>query len=284
MLQAHKVSQTPRRVHDSANAQMAFKRHESFSQLLLVFQGLPLAYGVSTGIARGWAVFRAFGHFQLIEKGPSSGSSFLTCRDIPALQPRRAYPPRATYTDCAGILELNANKPVNNYWICAPMTAHGSSAVLRTVPLLTSPPLGIWRSGQRECKGDSVGAPIQDPTSSAFEAIAAAPLAKGPGGGGGGGGGKAGPLKEIQLATLINPGAPVDDAPADHSIDLKPRRDVVAVEKGGVVICFHADNPGPWFLHWRLVSGQYLVLETLVKHYFKRPTFRGSGEAGSSRQ
>ncbi|KAK7053710.1 Cupredoxin [Favolaschia claudopus] len=28
-----------------------------------------------------------------------------------------------------------------------------------------------------------------------------------------------------------------------------PRRDVVAVEQGGVVIRFRADNPGPWFLH-----------------------------------
>ncbi|KAJ7676837.1 laccase 17 [Mycena polygramma] len=29
-----------------------------------------------------------------------------------------------------------------------------------------------------------------------------------------------------------------------------PRRDVIGVEAGGVVIRFRADNPGPWFLHW----------------------------------
>ncbi|KAJ7165684.1 laccase 17 [Mycena crocata] len=42
-----------------------------------------------------------------------------------------------------------------------------------------------------------------------------------------------------------------------------PRRDVIAVEKGGVIIRFRADNPGPWFLHchidWHLEAGLAVV-------------------------
>ncbi|KAJ7713601.1 laccase 17 [Mycena metata] len=36
-----------------------------------------------------------------------------------------------------------------------------------------------------------------------------------------------------------------------------PRRDVVAVEQGGVIIRFRADNPGPWFLHWQPANRFY---------------------------
>jgi len=42
-----------------------------------------------------------------------------------------------------------------------------------------------------------------------------------------------------------------------------PRRDVIAVEQGGVTIRFRADNPGPWFLHchidWHLEAGLAVV-------------------------
>ncbi|KAJ7124461.1 laccase 16 [Mycena epipterygia] len=42
-----------------------------------------------------------------------------------------------------------------------------------------------------------------------------------------------------------------------------PRRDVIAVEQGGVSIQFRADNPGPWFLHchidWHLEAGLAVV-------------------------
>ncbi|KAJ6481988.1 laccase 17, partial [Mycena sanguinolenta] len=42
-----------------------------------------------------------------------------------------------------------------------------------------------------------------------------------------------------------------------------PRRDVVGVEQGGVIIRFRADNPGPWFLHchidWHLEAGLAVV-------------------------
>ncbi|KAJ7698040.1 Cupredoxin, partial [Mycena rosella] len=42
-----------------------------------------------------------------------------------------------------------------------------------------------------------------------------------------------------------------------------PRRDVIAVEQGGVIIRFRADNPGPWFLHchidWHLEAGLAVV-------------------------
>ncbi|KAJ7117080.1 laccase [Mycena epipterygia] len=42
-----------------------------------------------------------------------------------------------------------------------------------------------------------------------------------------------------------------------------PRRDVIGVESGGVIIRFRADNPGPWFLHchidWHLEAGLAVV-------------------------
>ncbi|KAJ6562240.1 laccase 16 [Mycena capillaripes] len=42
-----------------------------------------------------------------------------------------------------------------------------------------------------------------------------------------------------------------------------PRRDVIGVSAGGVVIRFRADNPGPWFLHchidWHLEAGLAVV-------------------------
>ncbi|KAJ6550122.1 laccase 16 [Mycena capillaripes] len=42
-----------------------------------------------------------------------------------------------------------------------------------------------------------------------------------------------------------------------------PRRDVIAVDQGGVIIRFRADNPGPWFLHchidWHLEAGLAVV-------------------------
>ncbi|KAJ7062808.1 laccase [Mycena amicta] len=202
---------------------------------------------------------------------------------------------------------LNATQPVGNYWFRAPMTLAGSSAQLDKENVK-----GILRY---------VGAPDEDPTTS-------------------------------EVITLVNPGAPGGDAPADHVIDLKfnsagngvweingisytppdlptllkivngatlvsdfnvsehtfvlkdqevvelhihgsdhgithpfhlhghafdivqsasgppnfinpPRRDVIGVEQGGVVIRFRADNPGPWFLHchidWHLEAGLAVV-------------------------
>ncbi|KAJ7062590.1 laccase 17 [Mycena amicta] len=42
-----------------------------------------------------------------------------------------------------------------------------------------------------------------------------------------------------------------------------PRRDVIGVDSGGVVIRFRSDNPGPWFLHchidWHLEAGLAVV-------------------------
>ncbi|KAJ7866987.1 laccase 17, partial [Mycena olivaceomarginata] len=42
-----------------------------------------------------------------------------------------------------------------------------------------------------------------------------------------------------------------------------PRRDVIGVDSGGVIIRFRADNPGPWFLHchidWHLEAGLAVV-------------------------
>ncbi|KAJ7683845.1 Cupredoxin, partial [Mycena rosella] len=42
-----------------------------------------------------------------------------------------------------------------------------------------------------------------------------------------------------------------------------PRRDVIGVQQGGVIIRFRADNPGPWFLHchidWHLEAGLAVV-------------------------
>ncbi|KAJ7089520.1 laccase 16 [Mycena epipterygia] len=207
---------------------------------------------------------------------------------------------------------LHANAAVNNYWIRAPMTVAGSSALLDKENVKA-----ILRYA---------GAPAQDPTTSSS------------------GGAQ---LQEFELATLIDPGAPGGSAPADHVIDLDfdavweingisyvppdlptllklingatvagdfnvsehtfilnqnevvelhihgadhgaltfstsghafdvvqsasgplnyvnpPRRDVVAVKQGGVIIRFRADNPGPWFLHchidWHLEAGLAVV-------------------------
>ncbi|KAJ7469023.1 laccase [Mycena latifolia] len=87
---------------------------------------------------------------------------------------------------------LNANGAVGNYWIRAPMTAQGSSSTLDKQNVKA-----ILRYA---------GAPIADPVT---KAAVFSPLAKGPS-----------LLKEYQLATLINPGAPGGSAPADHIIDL----------------------------------------------------------------
>ncbi|KAJ7196962.1 laccase [Mycena pura] len=220
---------------------------------------------------------------------------------------------------------LNANQPVDNYWINAPMTLAGSSSVLDKENIKA-----ILRYA---------GASIEDPGTST--ASAATVLDSGPG-----------PLQEYELQTLINPGAPGGSAPADHVIDLDfdsagngiweingisyvppdlptllkiingatvasnfttsehtfvlqsnevvelhihgsdhgithpfhlhghafdivqsssgpvnyvnpPRRDVIGVDQGGVVIRFRADNPGPWFLHchidWHLEAGLAVV-------------------------
>ncbi|KAJ7253432.1 laccase 17 [Mycena rebaudengoi] len=214
---------------------------------------------------------------------------------------------------------LNANQPVANYWINAPMEAKGSSATLDKDNVKA-----ILRYA---------GAPIADPPSN-FAVL------------------KSNELQEFQLKTLINPGAPGGSAPADHVIDLNfgtagngeweingivytpptlptllkiingattasdfttpehtfilapnevvelrihgsangithpfhlhghafdvvqssqgpvnyidpPRRDVIGVEAGGVIIRFRADNPGPWFLHchidWHLEAGLAVV-------------------------
>ncbi|KAF7341780.1 Laccase 17 [Mycena sanguinolenta] len=215
---------------------------------------------------------------------------------------------------------LKANQSVNNYWINAPMTVQGSSAILDKQNVKA-----ILRYA---------GAPSSDPTTS------------------GAGSSSAAPLQEYQLQTLINPGAPGGSAPADRTIDLNfdaagnglwevngvsyvppdlptllkiingattandfnptentfvlergqvvelrihgadhgithpfhlhghafdvvqsasgptnyvnpPRRDVIGVDQGGVIIRFRADNPGPWFLHchidWHLEAGLAVV-------------------------
>ncbi|KAJ7663168.1 laccase [Mycena polygramma] len=230
---------------------------------------------------------------------------------------------------------LNATEAVDNYWIRAPIDVQGNN------PDLDANNVKAILRYQ--------GAPDADPTTNAL--VAPVALKGGPGGGGGGNG-QAGPLQEFQLATLVNPGAPGGDAPADHVLDLKfnaagpgvweingivytpptlptmlkifngatvasdfnvsehtfilndnevvelnihgadhgithpfhlhghafdivksasgptnfinpPRRDVIAVEKGGVTIRFRADNPGPWFLHchidWHLEAGLAVV-------------------------
>ncbi|KAJ7253449.1 laccase 17 [Mycena rebaudengoi] len=214
---------------------------------------------------------------------------------------------------------LNANQPVANYWINAPMEAKGSSKTLDKDNVKA-----ILRYA---------GAPIADPTNK-FALL------------------KTNELEEYKLKTLIDPGAPGGSAPADHVIDLDfgtagkgeweingivytpptlptllkiingattadnftspehtfilaqdevvelrihgsangithpfhlhghafdvvksakgpvnyvnpPRRDVIAVESGGVIIRFRADNPGPWFLHchidWHLEAGLAVV-------------------------
>ncbi|KAJ7451413.1 laccase 17 [Mycena latifolia] len=240
---------------------------------------------------------------------------------------------------------LNANQPVDNYWIRAPIDVQGNNPDLD--PSLVK---AILRYA---------GAPDAEPVTTAL--VPPVPLQGGSGGGGGGGsggsgggggGGSVGPLQEFQLATLVDPGAPGGDAPADHRLNLTfaspgdgvwaingevytpptlptllkiingatvasdfntsehtfilqlnevveleihgsdlgithpfhlhghafdivksasgpfnyvnpPRRDVIAVEQGGVVIRFRADNPGPWFLHchidWHLEAGLAVV-------------------------
>ncbi|KAJ6528910.1 Cupredoxin [Mycena capillaripes] len=161
----------------------------------------------------------------------------------------------------------------NNYWIRAPIV----SDVQGNNPDLDAKNVkAILRYA---------GAPIADPTTS--ELIAPVPLK---GGQGGGGGNQAKPFQEFELATLIDPGAPGGDAPADHVISLDfnaagpgnevvelqihgsdhgithpfhlhghafdivksssgpfdyvnpPRRDVIGVDQGGVVIRFRAPN------------------------------------------
>ncbi|KAJ6474163.1 laccase 17 [Mycena sanguinolenta] len=231
---------------------------------------------------------------------------------------------------------LTANQPVNNYWMRAPMTVSGSSAICENI-FFHSPHLPFISNAvdKQNVKGilRYAGAPNSDPVTSAVSS-------------------SAGQLQEYQLATLTNPGAPGGSAPADHVIDLDfdsagkgiweingivytppdlptllkiingattasdftvsehtfilaanevvelrihgsdhgithpfhlhghafdvvqsasgpvnyvnpPRRDVVAVEQGGVIIRFRADNPGPWFLHchidWHLEAGLAVV-------------------------
>ncbi|KAJ7147917.1 laccase 17 [Mycena crocata] len=50
-----------------------------------------------------------------------------------------------------------------------------------------------------------------------------------------------------------------------------PRRDVVAVSDGGVIIRFRADNPGPWFLHchidWHLEAGLAVVFAEAPREF-----------------
>ncbi|KAF7300988.1 Laccase 17 [Mycena indigotica] len=94
---------------------------------------------------------------------------------------------------------LNATQPVGNYWFRAPMTVAGSNPILDKENVK-----GILRY---------VGAPVQDPTSSA---VVVHPLAKG-----GVANAAPAPLEEYQLQTLIDPGAPGGSAPADHVIDLQ---------------------------------------------------------------
>ncbi|KAG5651439.1 hypothetical protein H0H81_008643 [Sphagnurus paluster] len=219
---------------------------------------------------------------------------------------------------------LNANRPVRNYWIRAPMELQHSSD---NANLDTKKVYAVLHYD---------GAPAADPTTS-------------PGSGSGT------LLQEHLLAPLENPGAPGGNAPADRTIDLRftrntngqtewtindiryespdlptllniiangfsvesdftphentfvlannkiidlvihgsanghvhpfhlhghpfdiiqgdsgpvnyvnpPRRDVVGVKGGTVIIRFRADNPGPWFLHchidWHLEAGLAVV-------------------------
>ncbi|KAJ7141362.1 laccase 16 [Mycena epipterygia] len=211
---------------------------------------------------------------------------------------------------------LRADAAIGNYWIRAPMTASGTSKTLDKANVKA-----ILRYQD---------APIQEPTTA------------------------------TSVVTLINPGAPGGDAPADHVIDLSfgtagsgtwqinnivytppslptllniinggaydsnftkaehtfilkadevvelrihgaahgithpfhlhghafdvvqsasgpvnyknpPRRDVVGVSDGGVIIRFRADNPGPWFLHchidWHLEAGLAVVFAEAPKDF-----------------
>uniref|UniRef100_A0A8H8CKY3 Laccase n=1 Tax=Psilocybe cubensis TaxID=181762 RepID=A0A8H8CKY3_PSICU len=84
---------------------------------------------------------------------------------------------------------LNANKPVANYWIRAPMTLQHSSD---NENLDTRNVFAVLHY---------IGAPDAEPTTQADQ-------------------GAQNLLQEYQLAALINPGAPGGSAPADRSIDL----------------------------------------------------------------
>ncbi|KAJ6469202.1 laccase [Mycena vitilis] len=284
---------------------------------------------------------------------------------------------------------LKADAAVGNYWIRAPMTAQGTSktldknnvkAILRYQGAAVADPntsstvvVARKNGGDDKTTTTSTTTTKTTTTSTSTTSTAASTSTSNSGGGGGGGsggGGKnAGPLQEYQLKTLIDPGAPGGDAPADHVIDLQfgtagpglwqingisyvpptlptllnminggdtaanytkaehtfilkanevvelrihgsangithpfhlhghafdvvqsasgpvnyknpPRRDVIAVEGGGVIIRFRgmlslafyfalqliahtADNPGPWFLHchidWHLEAGLAVV-------------------------
>ncbi|KAJ7499908.1 laccase [Mycena latifolia] len=115
---------------------------------------------------------------------------------------------------------LTANQPVNNYWIRAPMIVQGSSDTLDKENVKA-----ILRYA---------GAPIQDPVTSTV-IVGPIPL-KGPG-----------PLQEFELATLVDPGAPGGDAPADHVIDLQ----------------FDAAGPGIWEINGIVYTPP--TLPTLLK-------------------
>ncbi|KAJ6578235.1 Cupredoxin [Mycena capillaripes] len=95
---------------------------------------------------------------------------------------------------------LNADQPVDNYWIRAPIDVQGNNPDLD--PSLVK---AILRYA---------GAPDAEPVTSAL--VPPVPLKGGGGGGGsgsGGGGGGGG-------STLVDPGAPGGDAPADHRLNL----------------------------------------------------------------
>ncbi|KAJ6564493.1 laccase 16 [Mycena capillaripes] len=234
---------------------------------------------------------------------------------------------------------LTANQAPKNYWIHAPMTVAGSSALCENFSFICPPYHYLISNTVDKSNVKAIlryaGAPVADPTS------VVGPVALKGGGD---------MLQEFQLATLINPGAPGGSGPADKTFDLKfdaiweingivytppdlptllkiingatvasdfnvsehtlilspnevvevhihgsdhgmivsagfnsnghafdvvqsasgpmnfvnpPRRDVVAVEKGGVIIRFLTDNPGPWFLHchidWHLEAGLAVV-------------------------
>ncbi|KAJ7173310.1 laccase [Mycena filopes] len=132
----------------------------------------------------------------------------------------------------------------------------------------------------------------------------------GSGGGGGGGGGGKRHLANQQHrlhATLLNminggfydanyttaehtfilqPDEVVERA-AGHAFDVvksasgpvnyknPPRRDVIGVSDGGVIIRFRADNPGPWFLHchidWHLEAGLAVVFAEAPRQFKEGP-------------
>ncbi|KAF7352035.1 hypothetical protein MVEN_01165900 [Mycena venus] len=46
-----------------------------------------------------------------------------------------------------------------------------------------------------------------------------------------------------------------------------PRRDVIGVDQGGVIIRFRADNPGPWFLHWQVLKTFVILSEPANRLY-----------------